>query len=420
MVSVRYVQRPHRFLTILAVGLAACATTSRRPAPSVSTAPGDATHVEMDTIKLEATHSPAGIQIDSYDAQELFDRGGQALTDKRLDDAIRYYDKLLTGFPDSPYNRSALYNRGLAQRDKKDWPAAIASFRSMAEQYADHIDAKDALFQLGACHAEKEDWSASRDVFARILSRKDLTADDRIEAMARRGFAQLNLGDLDTAEASFMGLLAYRSTIDKEERLATDFFLAFAQYNLGQIFHKRFQAAPIRLPEARMEKDLELKAKLLLTAQRRYIEAIKFGHPGWASAAGFQVGSLYEELYASFMSAPVPAELSAEAREVYIDELHKKIRILLEKSLKWYRENLLMVERMGVATDWAAKSKLAYAKLLRLLDPSTKSELGQPVAPGSEAPLPQGPPPPTAPEAPGRDPAERKPTTGDTVRRQVL
>ena len=43
--------------------------------------------------------------------------------------------------------------------------------------------------------------------------------------------------------------------------------------------------------------------------------------------------------------------------------------MLLEKSMRWQRENLLMIERLGVNTDWAEKSKLAYAKLLKLLEP---------------------------------------------------
>ncbi len=413
-----------RFALILGTGLslAGCgtATSQHPPAPApLSGAGGDISHVDMDTMKLEATRTPTGIvQIDSYDAQELFDRGSKALTETKLDDAIRYYDKLLASFPDSAFARAALYNKGLAHRDKKDWPAAVEAFKKMAEVYAEHIDAKDALFQLGACYAEQQRWVDSRDVFVRILQRKDLNADDRIEAMARRGFAQLSLGDLDTAEASFMGLLAFRTTIDKEERLATDFFLAFAQYNLGQIFHQRFLAAPIRLPESQMDKDLDQKAKLLLTAQRRYIEAIKFGHPGWASAAGFQVGTLYEELYAAFIAAPIPSELGVEAREVYIEELHKRIRILLEKSLRWYRENLLMIERMGVDTDWAVKSKVAYAKLLRLLDPSTKAEFGQPTAPA--APPVVGPAPPVAPGSPDRSAGPPKPPADDTGKRQIL
>jgi tetratricopeptide (TPR) repeat protein len=385
---------------VLAAG--ACGTTAQHQGPPAPVVPA-VTHYDMEPIVIEAKPGPTGVQIESFDAEELFEQGGAALSQGRLDEAITFYDKLLLKFPASPYARPGLYNRGLAQRDKKDWPKAIENFKELAEKYADHADAKDALFQLGACYAETENWPASGEIFARLLERKDLTADDRIEAIARRGFAQFRLGDLDLAERTFRSVMLYRQQIENQERLATDFFLAFTQYNLAQITHERFRKAPIRLPEAQMERDLEEKAGLLLKAQRSYIDTIKYGNPRWASAAGFQVGSLYEELYDAFVAAPVPKSLTKEARDVYLEELHKKIRILLEKSLRWHRENLLMVERLGVDTDWAEKTKVSYNKLLRLLDP--KANLSDEKPAGSPPLAPPGAEAPSAPPRPGKPPA---------------
>jgi tetratricopeptide (TPR) repeat protein len=395
-----------------------CASVRSQQAPPAR-APAGVTHYEMDPMVLEATPGPTGIQIDSFDAQELFEQGGASLSQNRFDDAIRLYDRLLEKFPSSVYARPAFYNRGLAHRDKKDWPRAIESFRALAEKWPDHADAKDALFQLGACYAEMENWPTSGEIFARLLDRKDLTADDRIEAIARRAFAQLKVGDLDTAEKTFRSVLAYRAQIAQEERLATDFYLAFSQYNLGQITHERFRRVPIRLPEGQMDQDIEEKASLLLKAQRSYIETIKFGNPRWASAAGFQVGSLYEELYDAFMSAPIPPDLEEDARKAYQEELRKKIRVLLEKSLRWYRENLLMVERLGVDTDWAEKTKLAYSKLLRLLDPAAPDI--SPSAPDSSSDAdhrPTAPAPPPGPDRPNPRGSERP--GQPAIERQIL
>jgi tetratricopeptide (TPR) repeat protein len=363
------------------------------------------------------------MQIDAYDAPELFEQAGVALSDKRFEAAAKLYSKLLKGFPDSAYARPSLYNLGLADIGSKNWAEAIDAFKGLIDRYPTHADAKDALFQLGACYAEQANWPASAEVFARILERTDLSADDRIEALARRGFAQFNLGDLDTAEKTFRAVLTYRKKIENEERLATDFYLAFSQYHLAQISHQRFQAVELRLPEAQMDKDLDQKASLLLQAQRSYIETIKYGNPAWASAAGFQVGSLYEELYDAFMRAPVPPELRGEARQVYQEELHKKIRVLLEKSMRWQRENLLMIERLGVNTDWAEKSKLAYAKLLKLLEPKLPGAPGdvpEPAAAPQKSPAAVPPPTPSAPPHRGEAPDRTRPVDSDAAGRQVL
>jgi TolA-binding protein len=324
----------------LALALGACAHRQKPPA-----APPQVVQYEMEPIEIQATKTDAGVQIESYDAEELFEQAGAALSQNRHDDAVKLYDKLLARFGDSTYARPAMYNRGmynrgLALRDKKDWAGAVDAFKAMAEKYPTHADTKDALFQLGACHAELKNWPASGEVFVRLLDRADLTADDRVEAMARRGFAQFSLTDLDAAEKTFRATLAYKQKIEGVERLATDFYLAFSQYHLGEITHQRFRAVALRLPEGQMERDLDQKATLLLQAQRAYIDTIKYGNPAWASAAGFQVGSLYEELYDAFIHAPEPSDLAADARRVYREELQKKIRVLLEKSVRWYKENL--------------------------------------------------------------------------------
>jgi tetratricopeptide (TPR) repeat protein len=381
--------------------VAGCAT---KPPPAPATpanAGAPVTEYEMEPIKIEAVKGEGGIHIESFDAAELFERGGAALSEKRYDDAIAAYDRLLKEFVDSRYTKAALYNVGLAYQGKKDWPAAIARFKVLSDQYGDTSDAKDAQFQLGASYAELENWPTSAEVFALILQRKDLNADDKIEALGRRGFAQFKLKDLDTAERTFKSALLYFEQIQLQERLQTDFYLGLCKYHLGEIPHERFRAAPLRLPEKQMRADMEDKARLLLFAQRMYTDTIKLGNPQWASASGYQVASLYEEFYDAFIHAPMPPELlgagNDEKREVYFDELRKKIRVLLEKSLRWNEQNLLMMERLGVQNEWRDKSKLAFAKLQRLLDPSAPVDApadhaaGAPAAAAPPPPLPQPP-----------------------------
>ena len=99
-------------------------------------------------------------------------------------------------------------------------------------------------------------------------------------------------------------------------------------------------------------------------------------------------------------------EANQEKREVYYEELRKKIRILLEKSLRTHEQNLLMLERLGVQNEWRDKSKLAFAKLQKMLDPSFKFDFADPATAGSQRPRrrrPRPPPPPAGrPGEPGR------------------
>ena len=209
----------------------------------------------------------------------------------------------------------------------------------LSDHYGETADAKDAQFQLGATYAEMENWPASAEVFALILQRKDLTADDKMEALGRRGFAQFKLKDLDTAERTFKSAVAFFEQIEVQERLQTDFYLGLCKYHLGEIPHERFRAgAAAPAGEADAASTWTRRRGCCCFAQRKYIDTIKLGNPQWASASGYQVASLYEEFYDAFMHAPVPPELlgagNEEKREIYFDELRKNIRILLEKSLR--------------------------------------------------------------------------------------
>jgi tetratricopeptide (TPR) repeat protein len=396
--------------------------------------------IEMDPIKIAAVKGPDGTHLETYDVTELFERAGAALSAKRPADAARDYDQLLKEFPDTRYTKASLYNAGLAYEGVKDWQTAIARFSKLASEHADTSDAKDALFQIGACYAELGNWPTSATTFAQILERKDLNADDKIEAMGRRGYAQFQLKDLDTAERTFQSAVYYFNSIASEERLETDFYMGLVRYQLGEITHERFRAIQLRLPEKAsidvVDKKalgvLNDKAKLLLAAQRQYIETIKLGNPQWASAAGYQIGSLYEELYDAFIHAPIPDELQGEPnrekRDVYYEELRKEIRILLEKSIRTHEQNLLMLERLGVQNEWRDKSKLAFAKLQKMLDPSFKFEFADPATAGSDTAAPPPPPAPTPPTGRGgtpeqgpsvRDPKDQSPpVTGPE--RQIL
>ena len=72
-----------------------------------------------------------------------------------------------------------------------------------------------------------------------------------------------------------------------------------------------------------------------------------------------------------------------------------------------------MLERLGVQNEWRDKSKLAFAKLQRLLDPTYKFEFADPATAGSETPAPPPPQVPTPPAGHGGTPAATPSTPAD-------
>src|SRR5262249_39979015 len=215
------------------------------------------------------------------DDATLFQRAGDDLAQKRYAEAARKYDTLLQSFPGSRLVLPALYNAGLAYEGKDEYATAAERYRALSERFPDTKDAVDARYKLGACYAELKNWPASKEAYARLYERTDLSLSDRLEALARRGYAEFNLRDVGTAERTFRQVLALFHEHETEERLDTDFFVAMAQYHLGAVAQARYDAIALHLPEQKMAAEMELKAGLLLDAQAKYIKTVRVGNAHW-------------------------------------------------------------------------------------------------------------------------------------------
>jgi tetratricopeptide (TPR) repeat protein len=346
--------------------------------------------LQMDPIVFRA--HPDG-QVEVLDAASLFERAGAEYGEKAYAAAVADFDRVAHDYADSRLVVPALYNAGLSLEAQGDLAAAAARYRRITVEHPGDKDVLDAWFRLGKVHADAKNFTAAADTWAQVLARKDLGLADRIEAMARRGFAQFSLRDYIAAERSFREQLAFYRAHESEERLDSDFFLGMSAYYLGEVAHEQYRALPVRLPERQMSKDLEAKARLLLVAQQRFLDAMRVQNPEWATAAGFQIGSLYREFYDDLVGAPVPPNLTGEARDVYLDEVRNHVKTLLQKAVAVHERNILMAERLGETNDWVKRSNEQMAQLRKLLTPgplpvSTPNPSGMP-APAPPLPRPK-------------------------------
>jgi tetratricopeptide (TPR) repeat protein len=323
-------------------------------------------HVTMEPMVFAA--QPDG-HIETVDAASLFERAGAAYGEKSFDAALALFDRVVRDWPDSRYVVPSLYNAGLTLEAKNDLAAAAERYKRITAEHADAKEAIDAWYRLGFVQANAKNWAAAVDTYGQILARKDLTLGDRLEALARRGVAQFSARDLIAAEHTFRDELAYYRAHETEERLDSDFFVAMGAYYLGECAHEQYRALPVRLPEKQLGRDLEAKARMLLVAQSRFLDAMRVNNVEWATAAGFQIGSLYREFYDDLVGAPVPPQLTGEAREVYLEEVRKQVKTLLQKAISIHEKNVLLAERNGEKNEWVRRSNEQMEQLKKLLTP---------------------------------------------------
>lgn len=273
--------------------------------------------------------------------------------------------------------------RGLARAYETvgDFEGARSAYEQLLTEDPHASDVATNWARLGAVEAELGRWAQSAQSFESAYQGldEDELVSYRIEILTREAYALFSaerLEDcssvLERAEAVYSAELA-----DPTERFSTYYFVGMMRFYRGAIIHRRFRSIEVRLPEARMAKDFEAKLALLTEAQDAYNEVIKVKHVYWVSAAGYQLGTLFEEFYDSLMHAPVPEWLDGGQRESYYEELKAQLRPVVNKAIWVFEKNLESARRIGYENPFVEQTREALGRLQSILL-AADSSLGSP------------------------------------------
>lgn len=349
----------------LALLLGACATTQ-------STTVAQPEKVAMEPILVKAEQDPL-TGLDGYDAEALLEVGNRLYANGDHDKAIEVYDKLVAEFPDSKHVPSAQYNAGLAFESLVEYDKSLGRYELIIDKHRDSKSFKDAYFRKCFVLGKMKRWVDVADTFWAIRHLDDLTPMDELEARVGQGVGMFMQEDYATAEVEFMSAIRFYESQSKLEYLPADYWIGQSRFYLGEIYAREFEKTKLSPPKVdheqwveMMGKELEAKCQLLIRAQNNFIRTIRVGHTGWATAAGFRIGNLYEKLYDDLLDVPVPPDLDEEAKNVYLEELRKRVSVLVVKAIKVYEQSLQMAQRVGEKNEWVDQTTKSLERMKML------------------------------------------------------
>src|SRR5688572_29891664 len=344
----------------------------------------------MEPILIRSQTDPL-TGLDGYDALQLLDLGNQLYERNEPDKAVAVYERLLETFADSEHVPAAIYNKGLALEKLAEFDKALGCYQSIVEKHQESKSYRDAYFRIALMHGKLERWKDVADTFWQIRQLGDLSTMDELEARVGQGVGMFMQNDFATAESEFNGALRFYDSHKSEEYLPADYWIGQARFYLGEIYAREFESKKLSEPDLNedqwaemMGKELEEKCELLLRAQNNFIRAIRIGHTGWATAAGFRIGSLYEKLYDDLLKVPVPPSLSDDGKKFYLDELRKKVSVLVMKAIMVYERSLEMAQRVGEQNEWVKRTSESLERMKSL----AMAQLDAPEATPEEAAAP--------------------------------
>jgi tetratricopeptide (TPR) repeat protein len=276
--------------------------------------------------------------------------------------------------------------RGLARAHEQlgDFDAAIRAYDAFLARFPDDPDAASMFARRGACEAEVGEWERSSVSYAGVLAAggETLVPSQKVEALARRGFALFQLERMQEADEVLAEADAIyeAATAGGLERFSDTYFVGMARFYRAAILHVEFRRVRIRLPEAQMSADFEAKLALLERAQEAYNDVVRARHVFWVSAAGYQLGSLFEEFYDAIMYAPAPDWLDDSQRRIYYRELEQQLRPVIDKAVWVFEKNLETARKLGYENEFIDQTEAALAHLQAvLLARHGRGDPGQPV-----------------------------------------
>jgi tetratricopeptide (TPR) repeat protein len=321
--------------------------------------------------------------LEGYDEATLFERGVELLDAAANEEAILYFERLLGQYPESRFAKPSYYNLGVAFSNLHRCEEALEQFGfyiDMLDPNHEYQDSVDARFKQGVCLAELGKYKEVTELFDVMLVEPNLRAADRVEALVDSGIGHFMLGDHVTTEYRMRDAIRVHRSAEGLERLEADYHVAQAHFYIGEVYRAEFSRMKLALPPAGEEQKeavmqaLEQKCQRLLSAQYAYIRSIKVGNPGWATAAGYRIGTLYEELYDDMVTLPVPADLTEEQAAMYLNELKARVHVLIRKAMLVWQRSLDMAHRTGAENEWVHRTQTSLERLQHLMAAEASSE----------------------------------------------
>ncbi len=329
---------------------AACPTCSDAAAPAPGSGPAGPATLAYEPQQVVVT--PADLELVGKNDEELFAIGQAAFAARDFARASAAFDRLVVVHPGSRRAATALYNGGVAHERLEQWRVALERFQAMTRQFTGP-DALEAAFRIAECHYHLDELHEAAATLGKLAARTDLPPGEQIRALTQLGIIELEQGRPDDAERHLRLAVSAWKSGSEQERL-DDYFPSQAQHYLGEVYRAHFGAVrldPSKGDEAKLARDLENKASLLLSAQGHYLRAIRMGNSDWAVASGYRIGELYDALHAALVDAPLPGGLDAEQAEAYRVELKRKVRVLVVKAITIYEQTLAVAGRTRIENN---------------------------------------------------------------------
>lgn len=345
---------------------------------------GEKPLIPMEPMQIVGRIRREDSEGEVFTETELFQRGLKAIKRKDWDRAILEFERLVKFFPKSLNVPPAVFNIGVIHEKNKSYEKAKQSYMRYLKMQISGKDRIEVLYRVAWVSFLQKEYKKAIEMLEKLVSEKEVSEGERIEANILRGRSLIKTGRLDSAEQVLVSSLRLFHLYENGEAVLERRLGARLAFYLARIPHEKMNETELVLPAETMSQKLAVKAKFFKDARNGYFKVLKFGCPGWSSLALREVIQLLEDFVWSIVRAPVPTfedvrffdgktqkwkVISSERlREAYIDNIRNRLKFVLLGAMKSYRTNEEKTIGMGLDDFWKKDARKLLSRLRVLLD----------------------------------------------------
>lgn len=301
------------------------------------------------------------VKVTDYDTGDLFKDAEKHFQASRLAEAKKLYEMVAENSADAETRGLAWFNIALCEMGMDKPGAALGALEKSLATAPEADKQQVRLLKLQA-YAMLGEW-VKVDKEGALLLKESLHPVWAAKTNLYMGQARFAGDRLDEAQEHFKRSIAL---VLNNVSIAAQYqhpLLASAYFHLGQVYRRMFGKIALVMPMERMSLDVPDKLALMRKAEEVYLMALRIRDSRWSPRAGYEIGSLYEAFAMSLLQAEEPDTLTPLERQVYTEELNKKVLPLLSRAREIHRKNVAMCETYMLKSGFRERSRDKVAAL---------------------------------------------------------
>ena len=292
-----------------------------------------------------------------YDAAETYGKAGS------IDNSVRLFQELALLYPSYPNAPSGLLRAAFLLREDEQYVRAAQLYLEAYEKFPTSPDMVAALSSAALCYEDGDRRDLAMGVFEKIATDRAGTADVVIEAYAKIGEYNYDMGNLTISLSYFENCISVYDQYHDGQLT----YPAMSSYLTGEIVSRDYYAlTPVN------NDNVEYKTQLFNGTVASYNRTFSYLDDDYVFRAVLKIGEIQEDFANSVGFMDPPADLTPEGEEAFYNILMEAYNLYIQRAIATYENGLKLAMNNGIRTEWTD----FIAANLDLLIPGSSESIG--------------------------------------------